>query len=139
MPWYGTMYTDPLSGRRYGSSVWAPSRRTALKRCVERRLGEKLDGPIWADSRAPYPRPSTMMRQRGRLTIATRMRIVHATTFLCYLLHCSHQTAAYQTLGDDGVLHSLIHSLSLGYPHRAKMVRRLRLLEEMVPGYVRGR
>jgi hypothetical protein len=155
MAWYLTAYramgTPPKRPPRrsvgaYGSYIWANSHRQARARARRRGIGEWLDlnaagRPRTLNGRRPpYMLPSEMLRKRWSWTPKRRLELIHATTFLAFLLsNCRRGRTRLQhhqmLLGDEGLLHQVAHCMSLGTPRRRDLARTVANFERLVPGY----
>jgi hypothetical protein len=126
---------DDLVGD-YASFIWANSEKHAAVLARRRNIGEVVDGK-WGSRRSkPYRLPSELLLGR-RIDKKKALDAVHSTAFLCYLLMQSHEDVPpCDIVGDEGLLHQVIHSLSLGWPRRKDMAATLKYFELGVPGYV---
>lgn len=121
----------------YGSFVCASSIFEAETLCIRRNLGERLSH--YGGQTIHRPRgniPPSMM-----LDAAPPMECVHAAVFLCYIALQSGVSKVHEILGDDGVLHALVHYYHLktimpGWTTKEYMIEKLRQLEAKVPGYL---
>lgn len=149
MPWYLTHYNatrgkdvvkpgEPHVGE-YGTYVWARNQKQAETICAQRGLGERV-AQRW-QARAlprPEPRPSDLLRKR-RMSARERLQVLHAATFTIGLWATARCQHPWDVLGDEGVLHSLLHAITLrGVPHKP-MIERLRVMEREIPGYLSAR
>jgi hypothetical protein len=126
---------DDLVGS-YSSFIWANSFRHARVLAKRRNIGEVVDGQ-WGGARSePYPAASKMMAQKP-MRASAHAHVIHAVSFLCYLLAQSCGMEPHETIGDDGLLHCVIHSLIFNEPTRKDMAATLRFFERKVPGYVK--
>lgn len=143
MPWYMCVYpawphmpTDPgnMVGD-YSSFIRAKNLKQAEKLAAQRGLGERVICKWSPDGRkAPYPLPSDLLRKRS-LSPKQRMDIIHGTCFLSYLLMQSAKAPPSGILGDEGLLHQVIHSMSFGRPSRKQLIETMIYFERQVPGY----
>jgi hypothetical protein len=149
MPWYATHY-DAVMGRAvkeagrpqggdYTSFVWARNKYAAGLICHRRGIGESVFGP---SGKKALPRPerrlSDMLRKR-KLSPRDRIGIIHAAAFLSGIWATANNRPAWDVLGDEGILHTIIHSLANGSPTRARVIDRVRAMEQQIPGYLSGR
>ena len=141
--WYLTEYSPwgkkPLPESPiglYGSHIWARSFPDAERKAKLRGLGERVAGRVLMQKGArPHELPSQMVLSK-RLSWKRKVRIIHATCFLCFLLARSNKWPTEGTMGDEGILHQVIHSLCIGWPRRKALSEMLAAAERMVPGYV---
>ncbi len=131
--WNATQDGDDLVGS-YSSFILANSEKHARALAKQRNIGEHVDGVLGARKSRPYPLASELLAKR-RLTPSGKIDVLHATTFLSYLLMQSHSAPPCDILGDEGLLHQVIHTIAFGSPKRTDMVAVLRYFEKMVPGY----
>lgn len=82
----------------------------------------------------PYALPSQMLR-RNTLNKNQALDAVHAVCFMSYLLMRSTGAKAEDVLGDEGLLHMAIHSLTFGWPGRRRLADGIEYFERMIPGY----
>jgi len=148
MAWFLTEYrawpdealNDKSPIGAYSSFIWASSLRQARRLAKRRRIGERVMGQSLGRSlgkRRPYSPPSIMLRKR-RLTNRQKLDVVHGAVFLMFLLARQESMGAMGVaaiLGDEGLLHSLVHSLTTGWPRRKAVTRMMEDAERMVPGY----
>lgn len=140
MPWYYSTYQpriDLPEEKRFGkfeSAIHADSVEEARDYADLRNIGERLED-VRPFNKHPYQPPSEMLIREGELDRAEVLRAIHATTFLSYLLMQSKQLHPAQIVGDQGLLHEVVHHLELGDPKRHEIVEMLREHERLVPGY----
>lgn len=120
----------------YSSHIWATSRPQAEKLARRRNIGERLTGGSWV--KRPHLLPSEMLRRR-RLSKKQALDCVHAVCFMGYLLMRSTGAKAEDLLGDEGLVHMTIHSITFGWPNRRDLAAEMRAFERMIPGYAGGR
>ena len=136
MPWFISEYVS--SGRKYGADLWAKDFSDAKVVANRRGIGEAILGQ-GREHRKPFfgcGFPSDLIRQRV-LAKKDAIAIVHGVTFLSYIAIESDTYNVGQVLGDTGWLHETIHCLANGNPKRTKMVKWLREVEFVVPGFRR--
>lgn len=146
--WYTTTYSarPRRQGKRllspeivvgdYASHIWASSRPHAEKLAKQRNIGERVTGGTWRKRQYRY---ASELLRRPRLNKKQALDAVHAVCFLSYLLMRSSGAKAEDILGDEGLLHMAIHSVSFGWPGRRKLAAGLEYFERQVPGYRSGR
>jgi hypothetical protein len=145
--WYTTVYParpawkhEGLSPETvvgdYSSHIWASSRAHAQKLVKRRNIGERLTGGTWR--KRPHPHTSELLR-RNRLTKKQALDVVHSVCFLAYLLARATGAKHEDLLGDEGLVHMTIHSVSFGWPRRRVLAGALVAFERMVPGYTSWR
>lgn len=117
----------------YSSFIRARDMKQARKLALQRGLGERVLC-LWGGKRAPYVRPSELLAKRS-LTPKQRMDVIHGTCWLSYLLMQSMKTPPADTVGDEGILHQVIHYMSSGQPRKQGLIDSLRHYEHLVPGY----
>ena len=150
MPWYATHY-DPALGKpvaepgypqagEYGSFVWARSRFEAESRCKRRGIGETLQRGTHQKKALPRPEPraSDLLRPR-KMTPRQRIQAIHAATFVLGIWATANARPPWDVLGDEGVLHQIIHGLGLGIVRRSDLIDRMRVVEREIPGYLSTR
>lgn len=120
----------------YSSFIRANSVKNARILARRRNIGEIVDGR-WGTtkSKTPYPLTSKMLL-KSRLSKSQALDVIHSATFLSYLLMQSHSAPACDIVGDEGLLHQVIHSLCFGSPSRKDMAATLKYFEGRVPGYL---
>lgn len=119
----------------YSSFICASDLKAENRLARNRNIGEKVICQWQPEGRkAPYPKPSELMAKRS-LTTRQRMDVIHGTCFLSYLLMQSMKTSPAAVVGDEGILHQVIHSMSFGRPSRKELIDTLRHYEQLVPGY----
>lgn len=133
----GFVVDSPIS--TYTSFILARDLAHAKRLAKARNIGETLlgEGLRYSRSKAPYRPPSVLLRKR-RLTQALRLDVIHATCFLSFLLmrvKGVKGAGVHAILGDEGIMHQVIHTLSFGFPRRKAVITALEGCERMVPGY----
>lgn len=119
----------------YSSFIRAPDRRAADRLARNRGIGEKVICE-WAPEgrKAPYLKPSELMAKRA-LTARQRLELIHGVTWLSYILMQSMKTPPSIVLGDEGIVHQVIHCMISGRPLRSSLVATLQHFEQLAPGY----
>jgi hypothetical protein len=143
MPWYMTQYppipTMPNSDGAtvigyFGTYLHARHRAEAESFVLARNIGEQIIGPSGAKTR-PEPALSDLLRKR-RLTPRDKLHVMHAATFLAYLVMQSLATPPHEVVGDEGFLHHVVHTMLYGTPTREHVIATVRYFERRVPGYL---
>ena len=142
MPWYATEYepwpVEPIQVEtpvgKYGSFIWASNEREARAFAKRRRIGETVTH-VASRTRRPEPLPSELIRRS--MSPAQKLNFVHSVTFLSFLLAQSIGAPPHGLLGDEGLLHQAIHSMSIGWPRREPLRAIVRNFESRVPGFTR--
>jgi hypothetical protein len=124
----------------YSSYIWATSWTNAERKARLRGIGEIVEGESCRRGN-PERRPSELLAKR-RLTLRDRLAIIHGATFVTFLLmNCRRSRTmldrSKMLVGDQGLLHQLVHCLSFGRPRRRKMIAMLDSFERKIPGFVR--
>lgn len=120
----------------YSSFIRATDLKAANRLARNRGIGEKVICQWQPEGRkVPYLKPSELLAKRS-MTAKQRMDVIHGTCWLSYLLMQSMKVAPAATVGDEGILHQVIHSMSSGRPSRKALIDTLRHYEQLVPGYV---
>lgn len=118
----------------YSSFIKAVDKKAANRLARNRNLGEKVIC-LWGGKGAPYQRPSEILSKRT-MTPKQRMSVIHGTCWLSYLLMQSMKTPPADTVGDEGILHQVIHYFSFSGARKQALIDTLRHYEQLVPGYV---
>lgn len=118
----------------YSSYVWAKSERHARLLAKRRNIGEVVIGG--SQKAAPYPYLSELLRKRS-MRPKDKIDAIHAATFLGYLLMQSCGAPPCDVIGDEGLVHQVIHCLAFGTPKRAHLAEVASYFERRVPGYVK--
>lgn len=147
MPWFMCEYLafpdDKVlrncSIDNYSSFIFAKNRAHADALAIKRNMGEKVICRWVRRGRvSPYELPSAQLLKRS-LTPTRKFNIIHGVCFMGYILLRSKRADAAHVLGDEGVLHQVIHGMQFGYPYRHELADRVRHYERLTPGYWRPR
>lgn len=142
MPWYATEYEPwPVAAQqgssldKYGSFIWAKSRKHAGAIAEQRRIGE-IVGERVRRKAMPRPEPAASELLKARMTPAQRVEFLHAVVFLAFVYGRSRGADLCTLLGDEGLVHQAVHAMQHGSPPRAALAETIRHFERRTPGYV---
>jgi hypothetical protein len=126
----------------YGSGFWADSEEHAKTVIKQRKLPkEKRENAMPTDN--GWDDPAHTHVEAALLNKKSRAKYnngLHALTFLSYLATCAKVADHHVILGDGGVLHEFIHSMSHrnnDYPgENERLILAVIALELDIPGYL---
>lgn len=108
-----------VGDQRYGGDIWARSFKEAERLADKRSIGEKVIGDGYRGGGLPRAR--------------TRLQKLHEAVYLGWIALESDRLTAEDLLGDKGIIHEFIHSMS-GAKVKG-LEKRFRELQRQTPGH----
>ncbi len=119
----------------YGTFIEARTRREAENYARRRGMGEVVAGQSLGGH--DVPRVSELVRKAR--TPRQKLDCLHAATFLGYMALQSKVCQPFEVLGDQGIVHEIIHSFAGGGRPRAELSAELARIEGLIPGFPKVR
>lgn len=137
MPWYRTQYKTRgmFRDRDMSAYIYADTVEQANDFIVARKLDEVLYEEV-THNVVPYIPPSIQL-EKDITTKEQFAELMHAVCWLSFLWAKSKPTVSLTNLvGDDGILHDVIHCIHLQYP-KDRVIKMLQQIEQSIPGYLK--
>lgn len=137
MPCFRTSYqTKGLNrSREIRGFIYAKDKEQAEEFSKLRNLNEQIFEEI-PDTLVPYTRPSEQLMKFPKLNQQESYELLHGVLWLSFLWAKYNNNITHNdTVGDDGIVHDVIHCLDLMYP-KDRVIKLLQKIEKDIPGYL---
>lgn len=141
---YSTEYR--VNKSKYGSHIFAKSFKEAELLVEERGIGEKILGCQVSVTdgygrKVPHELENPTFDDLSDFEFVYELpKIIHTACFLVFIAASSRKMNIYDSVGDQGIIHELVHLLN-GSGRDTRSIRRVRgqfvALQNKIPGYLK--